>query len=247
MAKATRTEPCPRCRERGADRRGDNLVCYSDGGKHCFSCGYHEGSKLFTKHVNEEKRTENQAILPYDFTREIPARAWQWLLQYGLSWSYWQKAGCGYSPSQERLIFCVGQPLDFALGRDCSVALPDSKPRAKWFSYGDCHRRAHVFGSYEDARCVVCVEDLISAHKVTAANNCCVPIFGTQVLDCHIKTLRYIGLPIVMWLDADQKAAAAKRGHRLSVLTGLPVRNVFTDNDPKLLSFKEISEVLNDV
>lgn len=34
--------PCPRCRENGKDRTGDNLVVYPDGrGAHCFSCAYH--------------------------------------------------------------------------------------------------------------------------------------------------------------------------------------------------------------
>ena len=35
-------EPCPRCRENGDDRSGDNLVVYSEGrGAHCFACGFH--------------------------------------------------------------------------------------------------------------------------------------------------------------------------------------------------------------
>jgi len=50
-----------------------------------------------------------------------------------------------------------------------------------------------------------------------------------------------------MWLDADQKALAAKRGHRLSVLLGKPVRNLFTDKDAKELPLQTIKEVLNDV
>ena len=34
--------PCPKCREQGKDRSGDNLVVYPDGqGAHCFACGYH--------------------------------------------------------------------------------------------------------------------------------------------------------------------------------------------------------------
>ena len=32
---------CPKCVEKGGDRSKDNLANYSDGGKHCFSCGYH--------------------------------------------------------------------------------------------------------------------------------------------------------------------------------------------------------------
>lgn len=32
--------PCPKCRESGGDRHGDNLVTFEDGGSHCFACGY---------------------------------------------------------------------------------------------------------------------------------------------------------------------------------------------------------------
>lgn len=29
-------EACPKCRDAGGDYKGDNLVVYSNGGKHCF-------------------------------------------------------------------------------------------------------------------------------------------------------------------------------------------------------------------
>ena len=35
-------EPCPACRSRGDDRRGDNLARYSDGHGYCNVCGYYE-------------------------------------------------------------------------------------------------------------------------------------------------------------------------------------------------------------
>ena len=32
---------CPKCRSKGLDKSGDNLVNYGDGkGAYCFSCGY---------------------------------------------------------------------------------------------------------------------------------------------------------------------------------------------------------------
>jgi len=40
-SKVKSKSPCPRCREKGADRSGDNLVQYEDGGAHCFACSYH--------------------------------------------------------------------------------------------------------------------------------------------------------------------------------------------------------------
>ena len=34
--------PCPKCRENGKDRKGNNLVQFNDGHTHCFACGYQE-------------------------------------------------------------------------------------------------------------------------------------------------------------------------------------------------------------
>ena len=40
MGQFIRKEACPKCRGKGADRSGDNLVVYEDNSKYCFSCGY---------------------------------------------------------------------------------------------------------------------------------------------------------------------------------------------------------------
>lgn len=243
MSRFVGYEACPRCQESGRDSKGDNMGVYADGSKHCFSCGFHVFPKHYVKEINEKVRAEDKEKLPYDFSRDVPARAWQWLLQYGLPYSYW-KAHCGYSESQERLIICVGEPLDFSLGRDMALPKEGEKPRRKWWAYGDCHRRSHLFGNVEVAKAIICVEDVISAHKIGQAGHLALPLFGTNVHDCHLRTLLHLKLPIVMWLDNDQEHHAIKRGTRLSSITGLPVRNVFTESDPKCLSFKTINEVL---
>ena len=50
----TGEEPCPKCREMGNDRSGDNLAVYSDGHKFCFAC------KHYVKGDNEMTYTERQ-------------------------------------------------------------------------------------------------------------------------------------------------------------------------------------------
>lgn len=46
---------CPKCVEKGGDKSKDNLANYSDGGKHCFSCGYHvHGDENYIPSEEEE-------------------------------------------------------------------------------------------------------------------------------------------------------------------------------------------------
>lgn len=242
MSKFLGYEPCPKCRERGSDRRGDNCGIYSDGSKHCWSCGYHVFPKNYRSVNDKEVRTEDKEKLPNDFTREIPSRAWQWILQYGLSYRYWQEY-CGYSEKQERLVITVGEPIDFSIGRDVSIPTEDSKPRRKWHVWGNSHQKSHLFGPLESP-VVVCVEDIISAHKVGQAGYLTLPLFGTTVHDCHFRTLIHLGLPVVMWLDKDQQSLSVKRAARISSIIGKPVNNIFTDDDPKLISINNIKEIL---
>jgi twinkle protein len=52
----TEKQPCPKCRENGDDRSGDNLVVYPDNrGAHCFACGYHVHGTQFESMPKAEK------------------------------------------------------------------------------------------------------------------------------------------------------------------------------------------------
>ena len=57
--KVIRKEPCPKCREKGRDRSGDNLVVYSDQydniSFHCFSCGYTKASIDYKKETYKDR------------------------------------------------------------------------------------------------------------------------------------------------------------------------------------------------
>jgi hypothetical protein len=185
-------------------------------------------------------------MLPSDFTREVPASAFKWLLQYGLPWSYW-KDSVGYSPGQERLIFTVGNPslpgnpTAFSIGR----YVGKDKQR-KWYVWGDSHKQAfpiHNFLALAPSSIIVLVEDWISSHKVGQVVPT-LPLFGTQIHPCHIKYLMAQQKPIVLWLDADQRGTITRKAAWLQGLTGLPVQFISTKNDPKELPIKEINEAL---
>ena len=245
-------EPCPRCRERGADSRGDNLVIWPDGSGHCFSCNYHQFPKHYIPRVKEENVPK--ALLPSDFTREVPAAALKWLLQYGLPWSYW-KDQIGYSPTEERLVFLVGSPTQFSIGRyvgnssQLGMALPSSTPR-KWYVWGDSHRHAEIVVPAGDSgiaakdKPIILCEDLVSAHKIANAGYIAMPLFGVNWHPCHVYYLMQEHKPIVLWLDKDQAGSIMRKAMGLQALTGCAVSSMSTDKDPKALTFSEITQCL---
>ncbi len=239
MSRVVATEQCPQCARLGNDTRRDNLAVYSDGGAHCFSCGYH----VFPKHYNKIKEVDNgpKALLPFDFTQDVPSSALPWLLQYGLPYSYWEPM-LGYSPTSERLVFKVGHPnTAFSIGRYVGTNHPGSK---KWFVWGDCHRHVETIG---DGQYVILVEDLISAHKVGMAGFEGVPLFGTHVHNPVIYHLLTANKPVILWLDKDQAFNVKRQALRLASIVPQDIHIINTDKDPKCLSFDEIRSHINDL
>ncbi len=240
-SKHLRYEGCPRCISNGKDTRNDNLSIFSDGGSHCWSCGYHHFPKYYVGEQREKEKL-NAAVLPTDFTREVPGHALKWLLQYHLPFSYWSPF-IGWSEKDSRLVFTVGAGPEFSIGRYIQGDDHQDKLPRKWYAYGNCHESAHILGDYTKASQIVLVEDLISAHKLSSV----VPticLFGTRVFDGCIPTLRHIGLAITLWLDKDQEGTMPKQCQRLETLTGLPVTYVVTTSDPKCLTLEKINETL---
>jgi hypothetical protein len=235
MSKFLRHEQCPKCAERGADRTGNNLGVYADGSLHC--CGYHRGPdfKIGLNNLIEESDDTKKALLPSDYTKEIPTEYWKWLLQYGLPYSYWQ-ARCGYSEKEGRLIFLIGSPPAFALGRCNDVGA------SKWKVYGDKSSYVEVVSEQLSGK-VVLVEDVVSAHKVGQVATC-IPLFGTSIGDRVIAKLQDLNRPVVLWLDRDQYVNLSKKMGRLQALLSPEVDYISTRKDPKEYTAEEIKGFL---
>lgn len=235
--------PCPKCVALGRDSRGDNLVTWPDGGSHCFSCGYHIRPKSYRP--SNEPINVPKALLPADFTREVPAYAFKWLFQYQLPYSYW-KESIGFSPKDSRLVFLVGSPTQFSMGRYVPEPGQSHDPtRRKWYVWGDCHKHAEVYGKGSK---VVLVEDLISAAKIaeSGAGVEAIPLFGTRIHNPVLYYLMQEQKPVVLWLDKDQQQRVYKEAARLQGIVGQPVQVVVSDKDPKALTFKEIKEAISE-
>jgi hypothetical protein len=238
-----------------------------DGSAHCFACGYHQHAKRYLPKVKEQNDAE-KAVLPRDFTREVPAKGWKWLLQYGLPYSYW-KPYTGYSPAEDRLILTVGSPVQFSIGRylgpDANEGRGGERGRSvrlqgkagdvlpvsvgshrKWKLWGDRHRYAEVLGlqnsgAYEG---VVLVEDIISAHKVAQVAPA-LALFGTDIHKTAIQTLRSLKRPIALWLDEDMYGDLPRRINRLTTFLNVPVTFIRKRKDPKEYSLDEIKGILS--
>lgn len=210
---------------------------YADGGSHCFSCGYHQRGKFQLTFINkaEEQNDYKKSVLPRDATREVPAKCWKWLLQYGLSYTYWSPY-CRYSEAEDRLIITYGNPVQFAQGRSFTVG--DSK----WKNYGPKHHYVETLGGGLPGE-VVLVEDIVSAHKVAQLSPS-IPLFGTMIPDIVIKELLRLKRPVALWLDDDQYGILSKKINRLQSLLGQSVRFIHTSKDPKAYSLEEIKEIL---
>lgn len=232
-------ENCPKCNALGRDSRGDNLGVYSDGSKHCFSCSYHVFSNVnnhnaFRKEVDDTPKD----LLPFDFTREVPNAALKWLLLYGLPWSYW-KNSLGWSEAHSRLVFTVGNPTKFSIGRYIQSG---EEVKRKWRVWGESHKEAHEVGHGEK---VVVVEDWISANKIATTDSISLCLFGTTFHPCHIKYLQEKNLPVYLWLDYDQRHTMPLRAMSLQSLINTPVQFICTEQDPKNLSQQQIVDKLS--
>lgn len=267
MGKVVNLEPCPECRKQGKDSRGDNLARYSDDGAYCFACHYKEPPRtraLLAEFLNKGKKDDSTSkILPASFTREVPQRAWQWLFKFGLGFTYW-KEKVGFAPSEDRLIFLVGDPVAFSIGRyippglfgspeggvqvgegssDGSVVSSETRTPRKWYAYGDPHKHCEVL--HPDSgpgETVVLVEDIVSAHKV-GRETTCIPLFGTQIHKPHLYYLMNQNKPIRIWLDKDQEHNVHKMTLHLQSMVDVPVSVIITEDDPKWQSFETIRKL----
>ena len=239
-------EQCPKCAERGADRRGDNLAVYEDGSSHCYSCAFHTHPKSHVPLHRVEHYVSK--VLPAGFSRGIPSRAWQWLLQFGMPYSHWLDK-VGWDEASSRLVFAVPdiRSVAFSQGRLLQADGGHSNS-PKWLTWGQAHQSPYVVRDQvsppREDRCVVLVEDWISANKIASMGVPSISLFGTSIFPSVIPLLRYLGTHVVLWLDNDQRGTAERKGANIALLTGLPCRVVYTQSDPKLCSAETIKETL---
>lgn len=258
---------CPKCREQGKDKHGDNMAVYSDGSSHCWSCGYFDlGDSVVNRFLDKRNSTIPDTYtglnLPEDSDTNYPEKALSWFYQYELDKQDIYNNGILWSDKESRLIFPYwhnGVLLGWQ-GRYFGV----DPTKKKWYSQGKLEKVAHVLNNgrvfvgknltapsipegvghgMNDATRLVITEDVVSAIKVSKCGVHAMPIFGTNIKSRwpQIRILNY--QEVILFLDPDMYIKMVKES-RVGVLNGIKTTCVLSTKDPKEHSYKEIQNYI---
>ena len=240
MSQFLRHDPCPRCRERGDDRSGDNLGVYTDH-SHCFSCGlYIPGDRLENLksqfHTVELKKNKNdRGNLPDDCTYSLRADSLAWLKKYGITDAEIRQHKMLWSPRKELLIFPIfidGQ-MQMWQGRYFG-----SNPEYPKYNTQGFPKGGGVYYIVGTGERLVLVEDVLSAIKV-GRQIAAMPLFTNNLNSRQaIHLSRYFD-HVAIWLDPNMREHSLKLQKRLQLFFK-SVRVIYSDYDPKAHSDGDI-------
>ena len=218
---------CPKCGSR------DNLAEYSDG-FYCFGCGYKKQKNDLNSvrsRLSEQLAMQSNELDIFT-TNTIPIVPTQWLLQYGITQQDVDDYKIGWN-SEHELLVLVNTPTYYQ-------ARNFSKYGAKYISKG---KKPLLF--YGTGDILVCVEDVISAIKVSKSNSnvTTTPLLGSIISLKLTETILERFNKVFLWLDRDKANEAVKQARNLKQ-KGVDIDVIISPNDPKEYSTKEINEWL---
>jgi hypothetical protein len=238
MTKLLSVSRCPKCAERGNDKKGDNLAEYSDGW-HCFSCGYRKPKMSLSHHLKRlEAFSDAKVCNGITLENKLLPDHLKWLLGYDLTlneikdFKYASKRVInGYETQCDLLVLLHNDAYwlarNFATTGNRYVS-SGNKPCVK---YG------------ENTSMLVFVEDVISAIKVSRVATA-IPMLGANIpLDWYKQARGYQN--VILWGDNDKAVQNVKQSRKLSEYLGIPVRNVITEKDPKTYNVEYINNIIN--
>lgn len=221
-----RHEACPKCRERGKDKAGDNLGVYENGA-FCYACGHREVRHDSEKPPNEESKVRTiKELSIYTMSNVLPPAYLSYLRQFKLREYYIQKY-FRYCEEIKRMVF-VGPGAEYLEARSLYQ-------QPKTLFYGK--KAPSTWGSPSGSTIVI-VEDIISAFKIAEFTQS-IALFGSSVPENFWSILYKLKKPVIFWLDSD-KLAESKKFRDKARATGLPSTLIYTQKDPKWLPNVEI-------
>lgn len=217
MANFVENTACPKCREHGKDRKGDNLGVWDNGSKYCWSCGYWEPP---TK-LSPQRALKRPTRSLNDVVATIPSPHYKNLLERGLNDSEISK-WYGYSPSMDRVVF---QFYNFMEARSWR------KDEVKSITYGSKPYTCIPTKEERFKDWIVIVEDAISAIKVARYVDC-MPLFGSNIPGPVVGNAWQHNLKIAVWLDFDKAKNTFEYVQRFQN-RGVYSKPIVTKEDPK--------------
>jgi len=156
-----------------------------------------------------------------DLTTDIPMKAKQWLLKYGITNEEIGQNNIAYNANSDILVLLHTQ--NYWQGR----------------CFGDQHQKYLSKGNkpltiYGNGDTIVCVEDVLSAIKIArlSPDYCATPLLGSSMSLETTQSLSERFKKILIWLDRD-KAKEAIRICRNLKQRGILVDVVISPKDPK--------------
>lgn len=233
-------ERCPECAKRGRDTSKDNLAVYSDGHAFCYSCHYFRSGdriKTIKNHLAEVQPLDEIVVLPEDVTTIPNDEALTWFYSFGFDFTDLIHNKILWSNNYARLIFPIYDAQSNLLAWQGRYFGNEQRP--KWLSKGKIHELVYVRGSGDT---VYLVEDIVSCLKLEKAGLSSGCLFGSNPSVATLNRFKLVANKLVFWLDDDKKIESVKF-RRLAETLGIPCGNLFTTNDPKDYSIRQIREL----
>jgi len=246
------TEPCPECRKRGQDTRGDNLVCFSDGHRYCFACKYYvpKNKRKANRqaleellNVSEEHMNVKTIKLPEDASFSIDFKAVSWLALYGIKNTEVHDNRLMWSEKKQLLIFPFYGATEHELlawqGRNFKEGF------ARYHTQGMVENVFHYHKLSRAKQGVIIVEDCVSAIKV-GRYACTLPLLGSNFSAERRMRMKHTTDHLIFWLDYD-KVDVAYRYAKECKLLGYKTQVIVTHDDPKVHTDDEIQDILEGI
>ena len=236
---------CPACRQKGNDRTGDNLACYPDGSKYCFRCGYYKPLNTVTL-IKESPVTLPKITLPADCNTSYPSNIIDWVQSFQLSKIDLLHNGALWSDSLERLIFPFWIDGELKGWQARSIKKND---KVKWLTKGNIKDLNIIYSGgrsvtqWSRETRLFLVEDIISAIKVSKANNkiLAMPLFGVNFKPLQLVKLHFKEYTI--FLDENMHEHSIKKARQMSHYD-IHCSTILSKCDPKRYTYEELKMII---
>jgi len=242
---------CPLC-----DKGGNTLSLLNTGRSvlfNCFRCGKPTfplfadvGKTIWT---TTERKVQQAKHIPQDLVpmvrddKAIPNEAWQWLHKAQLKQEEIDKYKFKWSAIRNRVFYPIDYIQHLPTTWNARSIYKEIKPKYVLYrttsdvaEFYDC--RSRYTGT------LVLVEDQLSAIRIARVTDC-VSVLGTNINKSILLNLIKDYDTIVGWFDGDEAGRKAQRNVSKMLMMVTEVYNVYTLEDPKMLSDRRIRDELS--